>query len=105
MDGGLHFFNFTPELRPGVVDPDIYEAFDWEKRIHEIFVKSISEMDEQARWDLFAEFQMIVTEQQPLIYTVSQNILYAYKDTLRLANDRISEIAGALWDIHGVWKD
>ena len=105
MDCGLHFFNFSPKLRPGVVDPDVYEAFDWEERIHEIFVKSISEMDEQARWGLFAEFQMIVTEQQPLIYTVTQNYLYAYKDTLHPVNDRISEIAGVLWDIHGVWKD
>ena len=105
MDGGLHYFNFSPELRPDVVDPEIYEAFDWEKRIHEIFVKSIGEMDEQARWDLFAEFQMIVTEQQPLIYAAIWNILYVYKDTLHPANDKISQVAGVFWNIHGVWKD
>ncbi len=47
--------------RPGVVDPDIYESFDWENRIHEIFVEQAAETDdEQMRWDLFAEFKCLL---------------------------------------------
>ena len=105
MDGGMHFFNFTPETRPGVVDPDIYESFDWEIRIHEIFVEQTAEMDKQKRWDLFAEFQMLVVEYQPLVYTITQNFLYAHKKTVHLANPCPSPAAGVLWGIESLWKD
>jgi peptide/nickel transport system substrate-binding protein len=105
MDGGLHAFNYPPEYNPDVIDPDIYEAFDWEKRIHEIFVRSVGEVDEQARWDLFAEFQMIVAEYQPYVYTITQNYLYVHKDSVHLANPLPNPAAGMLWQVHGIWKD
>jgi len=104
-DAGMHFFNFTPEVRPGVVDPDIYESFDWEIRIHEIFVEQTAETDEQKRWDLFAEFQMLATEYQPLVYTIAQNFLYAHKKTIHLANPSPSPAAGVLWGIESIWKE
>jgi len=105
MDGGLHFFNYSPELRPDSVDPDVYEPFDWEKRTHEIFIRQVGEVDEDARWDLFAEFQMLIAEHQPLIYTVTQNYLFVHKHIIHLANDNPNPAAGMLWQIHGVWKD
>jgi peptide/nickel transport system substrate-binding protein len=104
-DGGMHFFNFTPETRPGVVDSDIYESFDWEIRIHEIFVEQTAETDELKRWELFAEFQMLAAEYQPLVYTITQNFLYAHKKIVHLANPSPSPAAGVIWGIESMWKE
>jgi peptide/nickel transport system substrate-binding protein len=45
-------------------------ATPWEKRIDEIFVQGVQELDEEKRKILYDEFQVIVSEQLPLIYTV-----------------------------------
>jgi peptide/nickel transport system substrate-binding protein len=44
-------------------------SFDWEKRIDEIFLTGIQEMDKDKRKDLYREFVQIMYEQQPFIYT------------------------------------
>jgi len=53
---------------------------DWEARIDEIFDEAIQEMDRAKRKRLFDEWQMIVNEQQPFIYTVSPLIMVAFSD-------------------------
>ena len=50
-------------------------ATEWEKRIDEIFIAGVQELDEDKRKRLYDEFQVIVSEQLPFVYTVlSSNI-------------------------------
>jgi peptide/nickel transport system substrate-binding protein len=67
--GALHMWN--PTKTP------IYE---WEKKIEEIFNKSAKTLDEEERKRLFYEWQEIVSENLPLIYTVIPYSLYAVRD-------------------------
>ncbi|OAA31300.1 ABC transporter substrate-binding protein [Kosmotoga arenicorallina S304] len=105
LDGGLHFWNYSPELRPDTVSEDIWWSPDWEKRIDEIFRLQTSAVDPQERYDLFAEFQMICAEYQPLVYTMNQNYLYAHKKIVHLANPEPNPAAGTLWKGYAIWKE
>jgi len=105
LDGGLHFWNYSPELRPDTVTEDIWYAPDWEKRVDEIFRLQTSAVDPQERYNLFAEFQMICAEHQPLIYTMNQNYLYAHKKIVHLANPEPNPAAGTLWKGWAIWKE
>ncbi|AKI97017.1 ABC transporter substrate-binding protein [Kosmotoga pacifica] len=105
LDGGLHFWNYSPELRPDTVPEDIWWSPDWEKRIDEIFRLQTSAVDPQERYNLFAEFQMICAEHQPLIYTMNQNYLYAHKKIIHLANPEPNPAAGTLWKGYAIWKE
>jgi peptide/nickel transport system substrate-binding protein len=104
LDGGLHFFNYSPELRPDTVPQEIYKVFDWEQRIHDIYVESAGAFGEE-RKELFDEFQMICAEYQPLIFTVASNYLYAHQGNVHLANPEPNPFAGMLWKIHCICKE
>jgi peptide/nickel transport system substrate-binding protein len=104
LDGGLHFFNYSPELRPDTVPQEIYKVFDWEQRIHDIYVESTGAFGKE-RKELFDEFQMICAEYQPLIFTVASNYLYAHQGNVHLANPEPNPFAGMLWKIHCIWKE
>jgi peptide/nickel transport system substrate-binding protein len=103
LDGGLHFFNYSPELRPDTVPQEIYKVFDWEQRIHDIYVESTGAFGEE-RKELFAEFQMICAEYQPLIFTIAPNYLYAHQGNVHLANPEPNPFAGMLWKIQCISK-
>jgi len=53
---------------------------DWEARIDAIFDEAIQEPNRPKRKVLFDEWQVIVNEQQPFIYTVSPLVLAAFSD-------------------------
>ena len=55
-------------------------ATDWEKRIDDIFIQGVQELDENKRKVLYDEFQMIVSEQLPLIYTVLNSQIFAVRN-------------------------
>ncbi len=59
-DGQLHFWN------PGQEKP----ATKWEARIDEIFSAAVQELDDKKRKPLYDEWQMIVSQELPVIYTV-----------------------------------
>ena len=59
-NGQLHFWN------PGQEKPET----EWEARIDEIFNLAVQELDDKNRKPLYDEWQMIVSEKLPLIYTV-----------------------------------
>lgn len=106
IDGGLHMFNFPPESRPDTVSADIYELPEWEKRVDEIFKLQTSAVDAEERYNLFAEFQDIVAKEQPLVYTIAQNYLYAFKDSVKLGNNSIpSPAAPMLWAPWAISKE
>ncbi len=45
-------------------------ATEWEKRIDEIFSLGVQELDEDKRKVLYDEYQYIVSQNLPLIYTI-----------------------------------
>ncbi len=55
-------------------------ATDWERRIDEIFTQGVQELDENKRKVLYDEYQRIVAEELPVIYTVLGARLYAVRD-------------------------
>ncbi len=67
--GDLHMWNPTKKT-----------LFDYEKRIDEIFDLSVKTFDVNERKKLFGEWQYIVSDNLPLIYTVLGYSLYAVRD-------------------------
>lgn len=53
---------------------------DWEKRIDDIFDRAVSELDELKRKKYYNEFQYIVSDQLPVIYTVLSVQLIAVRN-------------------------
>jgi peptide/nickel transport system substrate-binding protein len=56
----------------------------------------------QALWD---EWQMLIAENQILVYTVSQNVLFAHVEELHIYNPEPNPLAGVLWRPWGIWKE
>jgi len=71
-DGGLHFWRFS-----AAEDPP-----EWEKRVDELFELAATTFDTETVKDYYREYQRLVSEHLPLIYSVNQQYLYAAKATL-----------------------
>lgn len=69
-NGQLHFWN------PGQETP----ATSWEKRVDEIFTEGVQILDDAKRKPLYDEWQKIVSQQLPLIYTVFSANLVAVRN-------------------------
>ena len=102
LDGALHFWNYSPE-RKKYVDPNDYWVPDFEKRIDEIFRLEVGEMDPEKRRALFDEFQELVAENLPLIYTAQRLYMFAYKKILH--NVDPAAWGGMLWNGYAIWKE
>jgi peptide/nickel transport system substrate-binding protein len=70
--GGLHLWD-PHESKP---------ATAWEKRMDEIYDQGSQELDENKRKVLYDEFQRIVADQLPVIYTVLNMDMYAVRNKL-----------------------
>ncbi|MDN5341822.1 MAG: peptide/nickel transport system substrate-binding protein [Oceanotoga sp.] len=105
LNGGLHFWNWSPEVQDWV-DPNEYYISDAEKRIDEIMKINRSVMDPAKVQDLWDEWQMLAAGKQILVYTVSQNYLVAMKDDIVIFNPEPSPLygAGVLWNIEAIYK-
>jgi peptide/nickel transport system substrate-binding protein len=55
-------------------------ATEWEARIDWIFDHGVQELDKEKRKELYDEWQMIVSEQLPLIYTVLEESIFAVRN-------------------------
>jgi len=102
LDGGLHFWNYSPEVNEKV-DPDDYYVADWEKRIDEIYRKQVTEMDPQKRKELFWEFQKLAAENQPVVYLIQRLYMFAYSN--KLHNVDPTAWGGMLWNAYAIWKE
>jgi len=69
-DGGLHMW-YPSQKSP---------ATEWEKRIDEFFSQGVQELDENKRKAYYDEFQRIVSQQLPVIYTVLEPRLFAIRN-------------------------
>mgnify|MGYP000116292492 CR=1 FL=1 len=73
----------------------------WEARIDEIFDSGLKELDPHKRKVLYDEWQMIVNEQQPFVYTVAAEELVAVRD--RLGNVFVAPIGSALHNLDEIF--
>jgi len=77
---------------------------EWEERIDELFELGVQELDERKRKAIYDEWQRIVAEFQPFIYTVLSERVQAVRNGL--ANVKPSVYVGALHSIEQVyWED
>jgi peptide/nickel transport system substrate-binding protein len=76
-------------------------ATPWEAKIDELFRKGAEEMDETKRKAIYAEFQKIVGEQQPYIYTVVPDALSAMRN--KYGNVKPSPLGGVTWNIEEIY--
>ncbi|MGM0436782.1 MAG: ABC transporter substrate-binding protein [Bacillota bacterium] len=89
--GHLHMWNPQQE-EPGT---------EWEARIDELFEKGASTVNTEERVEYYNEFQEIIAERVPVIYTVTPNSLYAIRNDLK--NTEPTAYGGVTWNIHELY--
>ncbi|MCB9757540.1 MAG: ABC transporter substrate-binding protein [Candidatus Omnitrophica bacterium] len=89
--GGLHLW-YPQQKTP---------ATAWEKRVDEIFDQGVQELDENKRKTLYDEFQVIISRQLPLIYTVLNSNLYAVRN--KFGNLHPTSFGGAFHNIEEIY--
>lgn len=108
LDGGLHFWNWSPETQDWMNEPEFFDDYyisEAEQRIDEILRVSQGIVDPDEVQKLWDEWQMLVAREQILVYTVAQNYLVVYNQNLSFANPEPNPLAGVLWRVYGVSKD
>ncbi|HPN88350.1 MAG TPA: ABC transporter substrate-binding protein [Candidatus Omnitrophota bacterium] len=76
-------------------------ATHWERRIDEIFSEAVKELNEETRKKLYDEFQMIVSEQVPLIYTVLTSNIFAVRN--KFGNLKPTNYGGPFHNIEEIY--
>ena len=76
-------------------------ATPWEKRIDEIFNLGVQELDENKRKVLYDEFQRIVSEQLPVIYTVLGSNIFAVRN--KFGNLNPTSYGGAFHNLEEIY--
>ncbi|MCM8793275.1 MAG: ABC transporter substrate-binding protein [Candidatus Omnitrophica bacterium] len=76
-------------------------ATAWEKRIDELFTQAVQELDKEKRKKLYAEWQVIVSENLPLIYTVLPLNIFAVRN--RFGNLYPTAYGGAFHNIEEIY--
>jgi len=89
--GGLHLWD-PHEEKP---------ATAWEKRIDEIYDQGAQELDENKRKILYDEWQRIVADQLPVIYTVLNTDMYAVRN--KFGNLKPTVNGGAFHNIEEIY--
>jgi len=73
----------------------------WEKEIDDIFEKAACELDNAKRKFLYDRWQMIVSEEVPVIYLVNPAALYAVRN--RFGNLRPTGYGGVFYNIEEIY--
>jgi peptide/nickel transport system substrate-binding protein len=89
--GGLHLWD-PHQLKP---------ATAWEKRMDEIYDQGVQELDENKRKVLYDEFQRIVADELPVIYTVLNMDMYAVRN--KFGNFKPTVNGGAFHNIEEIY--
>ncbi|HLO51686.1 MAG TPA: ABC transporter substrate-binding protein [Kamptonema sp.] len=94
--GTLHSFNQPPQ--PGEPPIKGWVVADWEQKIDDLYVQASQELNEAKRKKLYAETQLITTEQVPFVYMVNPLTFEAVRD--RISGIKYSAIGGAFWNLY-----
>lgn len=74
---------------------------DWEAKIDDLFRKGAQELDLAKRQEIYAEWQRIVGEEQPMIYTVVPDALVALRN--KYGNIKPCSLGGVTWNIEEIY--
>lgn len=74
---------------------------DWEAKIDDLFRKGAQELDEAKRKAIYAEFQKIVGEEQPMVYTVVPDAITALRN--KYGNIKPCSLGGVSWNIEEIY--
>lgn len=77
-------------------------ATPWEARIDWIFDQAVQELDPAKRKELYDEWQQVVAEQLPLIYTVVPERLIAVRN--KFGNIYPTSYGGVLWNLEEIYE-
>ena len=91
-DGELHSWNYDPENR-----------YDWERKVEELFNKGVQELDPKKRKLIYDQWQMMVSEELPFLYTALSTYLSAARNTLK--NTRPTAYGGTLWNVEMLYLE
>ena len=80
VDGNFHVFNQKPQAGQPPIEG--WEASDWEKRIHQLYIQGGKESDEAKRKAIYAETQKISQENLPFIHLFNPLALAAARNTI-----------------------
>jgi len=89
--GQLHFWN------PGQKTP----ATPWERRVDEIFTQGVQILNDRERKPLYDEWQKIVEQELPLIYTVLDSYLMAVRN--KFENLTPSSYSGIFYNLEEIY--
>ena len=87
-DGPLHMWH------PNQEEPHR----DWEARIDELFELGAQATEIEDRIEYYNEFQEIIADRVPLIYTMAPNAIYGVRNNLE--NHEISAYGGVTWNLY-----
>ena len=76
-------------------------ATEWEARIDRIFELGVQELDRNRRKELYDEWQLIVSEQVPLVYTVLPESIFAVRN--KFGNLYPTAFGGAFHNVHEIY--
>lgn len=76
-------------------------ATEWEARIDQIFNQAVKELDRNKRKKLYDEWQLIVSQQLPLIYTVLPDSIFAVRN--KFGNLYPTPFGGAFHNIEEIY--
>ncbi|WP_049773849.1 hypothetical protein [Halanaerobium hydrogeniformans] len=68
-----------------------------------MFKKGVSTVETEERVEYYNEFQEIISEKLPVIYTVTPNNIYAVRDNLK--NTETTAYGGVLWNIYELYLE
>jgi len=74
---------------------------DWEAKIDDLFRKGAQEMDETKRKQIYTEWQKIVGEEQPMIYTVVPDALVALRN--KYGNIKPCALGSVTWNLEEIY--
>ncbi len=74
---------------------------EWEKEVDDIFIKGVQVLDRAKRKKLYDRWQLIASEELPLIYTVLPESMYALRN--RFGNINPSPYGGAFHNIEEIY--
>lgn len=76
-------------------------ATAWETRVNELFDRGATTVDPVLRKRIYDEWQKIISEQVPLIYTVASSSIFAVRNTLR--NVEPTAFGNYMHNIYEIW--
>lgn len=74
---------------------------DWEAKIDDLFRRGAQELDTEKRKLIYAEWQKIVGEEMPMVYTVVPDALVALRE--KYGNIKPCALGGVTWNIEEIY--